>query len=168
MERLICEGDEIEIVDYLEEKGMYTIDMKFNAKDDFDKFLSMYDEHRFGRGIFRFKIGEKIFDGWFGTLKYDKKFNVRIYVAIYNGEEKKKDSRERELYNAEKSIIGIGNAMRELCKALNKNDVLSEEESNHIIETMKTPETLVEFSSMVDDLPLYLKERNETIVEMRG
>lgn len=168
MKTLKCNGKEILIEDFFLDKNLCTIDIKFSTKEAFKDFVKVYSEHISGKGVFHFEIGDNSFDGWFGQMLYDKKYNVRVYIGIYDEIVDMKTVKDGKTYSVEKSLIGISNSIRELCRALSNSDILDEEASNKIIEMMKTPETLVEFSSMVDDLPLYLKERNETIVGMRG
>lgn len=84
MEKLICEENEIFVENYLEQKRLYVLDLKFQSKEEFERFFSIYEKYGFLKGIFRFKIGEKHFDGWFGQMLYDENYNVRVYIGIYD------------------------------------------------------------------------------------
>ena len=168
MKTLKCNGKEILIEDFFLDKRICTIDAKFNLKEEFENFASIYREHSFGKGIFQFEIDDNFFNGWFGQMLYDKNYNVRVCVGIYIENEDMQKRQDGRVYSVERSLIGIGNAIRDLCKILKSNDIFDEEVSNRIIDMMNTPETMEEFSSLVYDLPLYLKERNDTMDELRG
>ena len=167
MEKLICEDIEIEVKDYIKDKKMYTFDIKFNSKDEFDNFLTYYEKYEYGKGIFHFVIGENNFDGWFGSMLYDHNYNVRLYVAVYDNRYREESVKYGLIYNHSVSTISIGNAIRELCEILKKNNVLNTEDLDMIIEMLNTPKTLTEFRCLVYDLPTHLKENRETIEDLR-
>lgn len=168
MKTLKCNGKEILIKDFFLDKRICTIDAKFNSKEQFEDFASIYKDHGFEKGIFRFEIDDIFFNGWFGRMLYDKNYNVRVYVGIYIENDDMPERQDGRVYSVERSLIGIGNAIRDLCKILKSNDILDEEASNIIIDMMNTPETMEEFSSLIYDVPSYLKERNATMDELRG
>lgn len=168
MEKLVCEGNEILIKDYLEEANVYTIDTKFQSKEGFEKFAVLYEEYGFEKGIFRFEIGEKRFRGWFGQMLYDENYNVRVYVGIYDENERLDRNEGGNRYNIGKSVIGIGNAIRELCGMLVDNGSLNLEQKANILHMMSTPETKTEFFCLVDDLHLYLKSKHMTIEDIKN
>lgn len=168
MEKIICEGNEIFVENYLEQKRLYALDLKFKSKEEFERFLSIYEKHNFSKGIFRFEIAERHFDGWFGQMLYDENYNVRTYVGIYSENETLDRDDGGKKYSIGKSVLGIGNALRELCNILEENSVLNIEQKNRILHMLNTPETITEFQSLVEDLPLYLKSTHSTIDDIKN
>lgn len=121
MEKLICEENEILIENYLEERNMYTIDAQFQNKEEFEKFITIYDKYGFEKGIFRFEIGGKHFDGWFGRMMYDTNYNVRIYVGVHDENERYDRDDGGKAYSVGGSVLGLSKAMRKLCDILSEN-----------------------------------------------
>lgn len=128
MTKLICESYETLVQDFLVGKRLCSIDLKFQAKEEFEEFLSIYEDHCFGKGDFSFKIGECCFNGWFGALLYDKAYNVRVHVCV-SDEHSPMPGRDKT-YSVEKSLVGIANAIRDLCAALKESGVLSQEKQD--------------------------------------
>lgn len=168
MEKLICEGNGILINNYLKKNNLYIIDAKFQSKEEFDNFMDLYEKHEFERGIFRFEIGGKCFEGWFGRMMYDLNYNVRFYVGIYNENEKLDRNDGGNAYSIGRSILGLGKAVRALCSILYEKDILSQEQRAKILEMMDTPETMMELRDLMEDLPLYLKSNHATIEDIRN
>lgn len=167
MEKLIVEGNEILIENYLEERNIYTVDAKFQNKEEFERFVAIYERYGFEKGIFRFEIGEKHFDGWFGRMMYDSNYNVRIYVGVHDENERHDRDDGGKAYSVGGSVIGLGKAMRELCDILSEKCILNQEQKGEILGMMNTPETMIELMDLVEDLPLYLKLNHETIEDLK-
>lgn len=165
MARLICGNYETPVQDFLMEKRICNIDLKFQTDAEFEKFLSVYEDHRFGKGDFSFKIGEHCFNGWFGALIYDKAYNVRVNACV---SDKYSPTPGRDkTYSVEKSLVGIANVIRDLCGVLKESSVLSQQQQDKIASELNTPETVREFEPLVDDLPQYLKDNRETMEELK-
>lgn len=168
MEKMICEGNEIEIENYLENKKVYTLDIKFENKEEFERFLTIFENHGFQNGIFNFEIGEKYFKGWFGEMLYDKNYNVRVYVGIYDESEKLPRDNNGRAYGIGGCLLRMANAIRELCDILEENNILNNEQKDKIIETMNVPKTTTELRYLVYDLPKFLKESYTTIEDLKN
>lgn len=168
MEKLICEGNEISINNYLPKNNLYIVDAKFQSKEEFDDFMAIYEKYEFEKGIFRYEIGGKCFDGWFGRMMYDLNYNVRFYVGVYNENEKLDKNDGGNVYSTGRSIIGLGKAVRELCGILYEKEILSQEQKDKISEMMNTTETMIELRDLVEDLPLFLKSNHATIEDIRN
>lgn len=163
MKKLLCAGNEIFIEDFLEGRNEYTIDAKFQNKEEFEKFINLYEKYGFEKGIFRFEIGGKGFSGWFGQMMYDRNYNVRVYVGVYDENERYDRNVGGKAHSVGKSVLGIGKAMRELCDILNEKGILNQEQKDKILGMMNTPETMTELRDLMEDLPLYLKSSHATI-----
>lgn len=168
MEKLICEGNEILIEDYFEERKMYTIDAKFQSAEEFEKFVVIYEKYGFEKGIFRFEIGGKCFDGWFGKMMYDLNYNARFYVGVYDENEKLDRNDRGKAYSIGRSVLGLGKAIRELCNILYEKEILSKDQKDKISEMMNTPGTMMELRDLFEDLPLYLKSNHATIEDIKS
>lgn len=162
---LNCENYEISVQDFLMEKRICTVDLKFQTEAEFEEFISVYEDHRFGKGNFSFKIGEHCFDGWFGALIYDRAYNARVHICV--SDERSPVPVRDKTYSIEKSLVGIASAIRDLCEMLRESEALSQEQRDKIVSGLNTPETVTEFESLVDDLPQYLKDNQETMEELK-
>lgn len=162
---LNCENYEISVQDFLMEKRICTVDLKFQTEEEFGEFLSVYKDHRFGKGNFSFKIGEHCFNGWFGTLIYDRAYNARVHICV--SDERSPVPGRDKTYSVEKSLVSIANAIRDLCGMLQESEVLSQEQRDKIVSELNAPGTVTEFESLVDDLPQYLKDNQETMEELK-
>lgn len=96
---------------------------------------------------------------------YDKKYNVRVIIGIYDGIDELESG--CKVYNVPSSLIGIGNAIRKICDVLERNNIFTEKEKTDILKTLNTPDTTLEFQHLVEDLPLYLKESKQTIEDIK-
>ena len=162
---LLCDGKEFSVKKFVKESRMYTLDMSFESKKEFEEFSKLYERYEFSEGVFDFEIEGEIFKGWFGNMLYDKKYNVRVIIGIYDGIDELESG--CKVYNVQSSLIGIGNAIRKICDVLEKNNNINNEQKNDILKTMNTPETDIEFQHLVEDLPLYLETSKQTIEDIK-
>ena len=138
---LLCDGKEFSVKKFVKESRMYTLDMSFESKKEFEEFSKLYERYEFSEGVFDFEIG------------------------IYDGIDELESG--CKVYNVPSSLIGIGNAIRKICDVLEKNNNINNEQKNDILKTMNTPETDIEFQHLVEDLPLYLETSKQTIEDIK-
>lgn len=165
MTTLLCCGENFLVEKFVKESRMFLLDIKINSEEEFKKFFKIYEKASFDKGIFDFIIGEDSFKGWFGDMLYDKNYNIRAIVGIYDGVDDLRGS--YKVYNTLDSIIGLGNAIRKICDVLERNNIFTEKEKTDILKTLNTPDTTLEFQHLVEDLPLYLKESKQTIEDIK-
>lgn len=167
MKKLICNGNELEVKDYLIRERVCTLDLQYKSKEDFDRFLTIYEKYGEGKGIFNFEIEGNKFEGWFDSMLYDRAYNVRVHIGICDGNEELEIESEGKTYSIGRSLLGIGKSVRKLCNVLSEKGLLSKEQLNEIIREMDTPESMIELRYLVNDLPMYLKSNNTLLEDLK-
>ena len=98
---------------------------------------------------------------------YDKELNMRIYMAIYDGEEIEKSVGSISMGNMAKAINANKEALRELLKILNENGILNEKDYSRIIIDLPEEDYRKTIFRKVDNLNDYLIKSGETLDEMK-
>ena len=163
---LICENKKIDVIDYYKTKKLCYMDMKLCDKD-FQPFLDLYCDHVYGKGIFSMQIGEEKFEGWFGKLLYDKDFNVRLCIGVYNHDEIERDE-YGYVYNIKDSLWEVENTLSVLCNILQEEGILDGSQSAYLRNQLNCPKRALDFECLVKNLDKYLIEKHETINELRA
>ena len=167
MKELKIGNYKVEILDYVVKKNYIPIDIKFPSKEKLDEFICFYDKNDINNGVIEYSINGENFSGWFGRMIYDKELNMRIYMAIYDGEEIEKSVGSISMGNMAKAINANKEALRELLKILNENGILNEKDYSRIIIDLPEEDYRKTIFRKVDNLNDYLIKSGETLDEMK-
>lgn len=96
---LLCDGKEFSVKKFVKESRMYTLDMSFESKKEFEEFSKLYERYEFSEGVFYFDSVSGI-DKVDYTLDYDEN---PYYKPVVN------DLSVEQTFNDENVTVSVTN-----------------------------------------------------------
>lgn len=156
------------VVDYFEENTLLYLDLSFKSEEEMDEFLHYYKVYGYGNGIFNYELDGRNYEGWFGSIVYDRDNNVRVALAKYTGWE---DDFTKGINifanNLKRAINNNKNAVRALVAILKDKNMLEDSEVTNILQYLPETDYGDEMGWIVDNLEEYLVAKKNTMADLR-
>lgn len=167
MYTLETENLKLAILDFVNDRGIIAIDMKFDGKELFDAFLEFSGQHGTEETALDYEIHRTKYHGHFGLIVYDVNYNVRFYMTTTP--EKNDYGLTVNIWkdNATRIIENQRVAITKIVTILRNAKLASEDEVNEIMQYVPVVEYGFAIGHRVSDLQKYLIDTKETMKDLR-
>lgn len=167
---------ELPVNEYLHDGIFIGCDLKIEQGTLFDKLLPFLNQYSKDRYPLQISINDDSFEGYLGNYTFDKKGNVRIWLAKeYIEDNNKKTLSELAVHrygvqyqNVLKYVKQHEIKLNNLVELLKTKDVLTDLESKDLLSEFHFMDNDIDFNHEVTDLPSFLKDINDRLEDIKS